>query len=102
AANAVTTVSPSYAREILTPERGEALDGFLRWDVRRLVGIVNGIDTRAWDPANDRAIAAAFSAAKPAGKAACRDALAKEMGLALAPGMPLIGVVARMTDQKGL
>ncbi|MEO6775555.1 MAG: glycogen synthase GlgA [Kofleriaceae bacterium] len=102
AADAVTTVSPTYAREILTPERGEALEGFLRWDVRRLVGIVNGIDTAAWDPATDLALPATFSAAAPAGKATCRTALAHELGLALADDEPLIGVIARMTGQKGL
>jgi starch synthase len=101
-ADAVTTVSPSYAREILTPERGEALDAFLKWDVKRLTGIVNGIDTRAWDPAADRALPAGFSRTSPGGKAECRAALAKEMKLPLADDEPLIGVIARMTDQKGL
>ncbi len=101
-ADAVTTVSPSYAREILTPERGEALDGFLRWNVRRLVGIVNGIDDAAWDPATDAALPARFSRAEPAGKARCRAALADELGLPLADHEPLIGVIARMSDQKGL
>jgi starch synthase len=101
-ADAVTTVSPSYAREILTPERGEALDAFLKWDVKRLTGIVNGIDTRAWDPATDRALPAGFSRTSLGGKAECRAALAKEMKLPLADDEPLIGVIARMTDQKGL
>ncbi|MEP6864691.1 MAG: glycogen synthase GlgA [Deltaproteobacteria bacterium] len=101
AADAVTTVSPTYAREILTPERGEALDGFLRWDVRRLVGIVNGIDVKAWDPATDRALPATFSASAMEGKATCRAQLAKELGLALGEE-PLIGVIARMTGQKGI
>jgi len=101
-ADVVTTVSPSYAREILTPERGEALDGFLRWNVRRLVGIVNGIDTKAWDPATDPALPAHFSRTEIAGKHECRRALAAELGLPLADDEPLIGVIARMTDQKGL
>jgi starch synthase len=101
-ADAVTTVSPSYAREILTPERGEALDAFLRFDVRRLTGIVNGIDMAAWDPMTDRALPAPFSRTDLAGKARCRAALAEEMGLPLADHEPLIGVIARMTDQKGL
>ena len=101
-ADAVTTVSPSYAREILTPERGEALDAFLRWDVTRLIGIVNGIDTKVWDPAADRALPAGFSRASLDGKARCRAALAEEMNLPLADDEPLIGVIARMTDQKGL
>jgi starch synthase len=101
-ADAVTTVSPSYAREILTPERGEALDAFLRFDVHRLTGIVNGIDVKAWDPATDTALPARYSRADLSGKAACRAALAEEMGLPLADHEPLIGVIARMTDQKGL
>ena len=100
AADAVTTVSPTYAREILTPERGEALDAFLRWDVRRLVGIVNGIDVQSWDPATDRALPAQFTASSLAGKAACRAALLAELGLA--DDLPLIGVIARMTGQKGI
>ncbi|MBA3540516.1 MAG: glycogen synthase GlgA [Deltaproteobacteria bacterium] len=101
-ADAATTVSPSYAREILTPERGEALDGFLRWDIKRLVGIVNGIDIHAWDPATDPALPANFSINAIAGKARCRAALAAEFGLPITDAEPLIGVVARMTDQKGL
>jgi starch synthase len=101
-ADAVTTVSPSYAREILTPERGEALDGFLRWNVKRLVGITNGIDTTAWDPASDPALPANYSRTDLAGKATCRAQLAAELGLPLADDEPLIGVIARMTDQKGL
>ncbi|HUJ59353.1 MAG TPA: glycogen/starch synthase, partial [Kofleriaceae bacterium] len=102
AADAVTTVSPSYAHEITTPERGEALDAFIRADVKRLIGIVNGIDVRAWDPWNDPALPAAFSAASPAGKATCRRELARELGLALPDGEPLIGAIARMAWQKGL
>jgi starch synthase len=101
-ADAVTTVSPSYAREILTPERGEALDGFLRWNVKRLVGIANGIDTAAWDPATDPALPATYTRTELAGKALCRARLAGELGLPIADDEPLIGVIARMTDQKGL
>jgi starch synthase len=101
-ADIATTVSPTYAREILTPEMGEALDAFLRWDVRRLVGIVNGIDTRAWDPASDAALPARFSGDQLAGKAKCRAALAHELELPLRDQDVLIGVIARMTGQKGL
>lgn len=101
-ADVATTVSPSYAREILTPERGEALDGFLRWNVKRLVGIANGIDCAAWDPATDPALPATYSRADLAGKAVCRARLAAELDLPLADHEPLIGVIARMTDQKGL
>lgn len=102
-ADVVTTVSPSYAQEILTPERGEALDGFLRWDIKRLVGIVNGIDTDGWDPATDKALPSAFSEKDTRGKQVCRATLAEEAGLPDLPDdEPLIGVIARMTDQKGL
>jgi starch synthase len=102
AADVVTTVSPSYAQEILTPQFGEALDGFLHHDVRRLVGIANGIDVEAWNPETDRALPARFSATSLAGKAVCRRALAEELGLSLAEDEPLIAVIARMTGQKGL
>jgi starch synthase len=102
AADVVTTVSPSYAQEILTPQFGEALDGFLRWDVKRLVGIVNGIDVRSWDPKTDPALPAAFSRDALANRAACRAALAREHDLPLTDDEPLIGVIARMTGQKGL
>jgi starch synthase len=99
----VTAVSPTYAQEIMTPELGEALDGFLRWDVRRVVGIANGIDAAAWNPATDEALPARYSAADLAGKRACRAALAAEAGLPPPDdGTPLIGVVARMSYQKGL
>ncbi|HET9624493.1 MAG TPA: glycogen synthase GlgA [Kofleriaceae bacterium] len=101
-ADAVTTVSPSYAREILTPERGEALDGFLRWNVQRLVGITNGIDTAAWDPASDPALPAAFARGDLAGKAVCRAAVLREFNLTAPDDEPVIAVIARMTDQKGL
>jgi starch synthase len=99
--DAVTTVSPSYAHEILTAERGEALDGFLRWNVKRLVGIVNGIDERAWNPATDAALPAPFSRDNLIGKTACKSALADELGLPLDDDDVLIGVIARMTWQKG-
>ncbi|MEJ7603108.1 MAG: glycogen synthase [Kofleriaceae bacterium] len=102
-ADAVTTVSPTYAREILTPERGEVLDAFLRDDIGHVHGIVNGIDTAAWDPAHDPALPAPYSRTQIAGKAKCRRALALEARLPhLADHEALIGVVSRMTDQKGL
>ena len=102
AADVATTVSPSYAKEILTPQFGEALDGFLQHDVKRLVGIANGIDVTSWDPATDRALPANFSRTSLEGKAQCRRALAAELGLSLADDEPLIAVIARMTGQKGL
>jgi starch synthase len=102
AADVVTAVSPSYAHEILTPTFGEALDGFLRSDIKRLVGIVNGIDTELWNPETDPALPAPFSAASLANKAVCRSQLAAELRLDLGPQQPLIAVIARMTAQKGL
>ena len=101
-ADVVTTVSPTYAREILTPEHGEALDAFLRWDVARVVGITNGIDTRAWDPASDAALPARYSRDALSGKATCRAALARELDLTLDREDVLLAVVARMSGQKGL
>ena len=101
-ADAATTVSPSYAHEIMTPELGEGLHDFLRWHVPRLVGIVNGIDTTVWDPATDPAIAASFSAAAPAGKARCRAALAADAGLAIEDTTLLVGMVSRLTHHKGV
>jgi starch synthase len=102
AADVVTTVSPSYAEEILTPAFGEALDGFLRLDVARLVGIANGIDAAGWDPATDRALPARYSADDPSGKATCKAELARELGLPVGPEHVLLGMVARMTGQKGV
>lgn len=101
-ADVVTTVSPTYAREILTPERGEGLDGFLRADVARVAGIVNGIDQAAWDPATDPLLPARFSADKPAGKAVCRSTVAREVGLELDARTPFAVAIARLTPQKGL
>jgi starch synthase len=98
----VTTVSPTYAHEIISPQFGEALDGFLQWDVKRLVGIVNGIDANAWNPETDPALPAHFSAADPTNKARCRAAVAEELGLSLGDDEPLIAVIARMASQKGL
>lgn len=100
-ADQITTVSPTYAREILTPAYGEALDGFLRHDAAPLTGIVNGIDAASWDPATDRALAAPFSAADPRGKAHCRAALHAELEWT-DDGEPLAIVIARMATQKGV
>jgi starch synthase len=101
-ADATTTVSPSYAREILEPIAGEGLDGFLRTEVPRLIGILNGIDDQAWDPANDPAIAAPYSADDLAGKQACRAALAEEYHLQLGPKTVIAAMVSRFADQKGV
>ncbi|WP_442953688.1 glycogen synthase GlgA [Paracoccus sediminilitoris] len=97
-ADALTTVSPSYAEELMTPEFGMGLEGVMRHRRASLHGILNGIDEDAWNPATDPAIAAY---AKPAGKAAAKSALQAEMGLPQADG-PLCVIVSRMTHQKGL
>ncbi|TJZ87749.1 glycogen synthase GlgA [Paracoccus hibiscisoli] len=97
-ADALTTVSPSYAEELMTPEFGMGLDGVMRHRQADLTGILNGIDEDAWNPATDPAIAA-FDA--PSGKAAAKTALQAELGLPQAAG-PLCVIVSRMTHQKGL
>lgn len=101
-ADAVTTVSPTYAREITTPAHGCGLDGFLRHRARRLLGIVNGIDTHAWNPATDPVLPAHYDAEDLSGKAACRAALARELGIDVAPDELLVGLVSRLTHQKGV
>jgi len=101
-ADAVTTVSPTYASEILEPSAGEGLDEFLRHDVGRLVGILNGIDDTSWDPATDPALPARFNAEALDGKAACRRALAAEHKLALGPDTIVLAVVSRLAHQKGI
>ncbi|MEM7500141.1 MAG: glycogen synthase GlgA [Pseudomonadota bacterium] len=99
AADAITTVSPGYAREILTPEFGMGLEGVLAARQDRLSGILNGADTGVWNPETDRQIAATYTA--PAGKAPNRAALLDHFGLEDGPG-PLLGVVSRLTRQKGI
>jgi len=102
AADALTTVSPTHAAEILTPEYGMGLDAILRQRRNRLAGILNGVDYSAWDPATDPRIAAPYDAAHRAGKARCRDALLARTGLAPVPGIPLLGMVTRLAGQKGI
>jgi starch synthase len=101
-ADAVTTVSPTYAREIQTPEYGYLLDGVLRHRRDVLSGILNGVDYDEWDPARDALIAARYSAADLSGKARCKAALQTQMGLAVEPQVPIIGIVSRLAEQKGL
>lgn len=96
----VTTVSPTYADELRTPEFGFTLDGTFRTLGRKLTGILNGIDTAAWDPATDQALPRPYSAADPSGKEASRSALAQRFGLT--PGRPVMGVVSRLVEQKGI
>jgi len=101
-ADCLTTVSPSYAREIQTPGSGFGLDGLLRHRAAKLVGILNGVDLDEWDPEADLRIAARYSPSKMAGKDKCKAALQREFGLAVDPAKPLIGMVGRLTDQKGV
>ena len=98
----LTTVSPSYAQEIQTPEQGCGLDGLLRVRAHDLSGILNAVDEAVWNPAHDAAITAKFEAKKPAGKARCKAALQQALGLAVQADAPLFGVVSRLTEQKGL
>lgn len=100
-ATLVSTVSPTYAREIQTPEHGCGLDGVLRGRGAELAGILNGIDGDEWNPAIDPFIPATFSAADPSGKAACKAALQREARLPVDPRVPVFGVVGRLTAQKG-
>ncbi|HYN58046.1 MAG TPA: glycogen synthase GlgA [Rubrivivax sp.] len=101
-ADRVTTVSPSYAREIATPEFGAGLEGVIRGRGADMSGILNGIDTQVWDPATDTALPQRYSAAKLQGKAACKAALQRHFALAIEPDAPLLGVVSRLTSQKGM
>jgi len=102
AADVVSTVSERYAKEILTDEFGEGLQGLLRERRRRLFGIVNGIDTVAFDPATDRNIAARYGADDPSGKVMCKAVLQKEGALNADPRAPVFGVVGRLVEQKGI
>jgi starch synthase len=96
----LTTVSPSYAREILTPEFGCGLEGLLRARASELSGIVNGIDDQLWNPAADPHLPALFSVDSMGGKARCKEELQRELGLVSAPRVPLLVWVSRVTHQK--
>jgi starch synthase len=100
-ADAITTVSPRYAREIQTPEFGEGLDGVLRARGDRLRGILNGIDDAEWNPAADPHLPAHYDRDDPSGKARCKAALQTELGLTQTDA-PLLGVVSRLAEQKGI
>lgn len=98
----ISTVSPCYAQEIQTPEAGMGLDGLLRWRSTRLSGILNGIDTACWNPAGDPHLAAPYGMDALDGKAGNKRALQHRQGLAERSDLPLLGVVSRLTEQKGL
>jgi starch synthase len=100
-ADAVSTVSRTHAVEMTGPEYGMGLDPWLRARGTRFTGIVNGIDADEWNPSTDRHLPARYSAADLSGKATCRDRLLSDLGLAPAPRGPVLGVVSRMTAQKG-
>ena len=100
-ADVLTTVSPTYAREICGPEYGMGLDGLLRARSGSLVGILNGVDYGEWDPATDPLIPANYGPDDLAGKAECKRWLLGELGMEVAPGRPLIGIVSRLVAQKG-
>ena len=101
-ATAVTTVSPNYALEIQAPELGQGLDGVLRARPDGVHGILNGIDTEEWDPRSDPHLRRRYDFRTLEGKRACKAALQRELGLPVRPDVPLFGVVARLTHQKGL
>ena len=101
-ADAVTTVSRQYAREIQTPEYGWGLDGHMRRHKEKLYGILNGVDYEEWSPAVDPYIAKKYDADDLSGKAVCKRALQKEFGLPERDEVPLIGFIGRFVDQKGI
>lgn len=101
-ADAITTVSPTYANEIQTPEFGEGLDGVLRERSYALQGILNGIDVAGFDPATDKRIAANYTVDDRSGKAVCKAKLQEELGLEVRDDRPLMVMVTRLTRQKGL
>lgn len=98
----ITTVSPTYAREIQTPQYGCGLEGVLKFRAADLIGIINGVDVSEWNPQSDKYIAENYSLSDMAGKAKCKAALQKKMGLEQNAKVPVFGVVSRLFDQKGL
>jgi starch synthase len=101
-ADLLSTVSEQYAREIQTEEFGCGLEGVLRDRSAALIGILNGVDYATWDPSTDRLIPATYTPQDLAGKAVCKEHLQRALGLAVEPSAPLIGMITRLADQKGL
>ncbi|MBK7859440.1 MAG: glycogen synthase [Archangiaceae bacterium] len=101
-ADGITTVSPTYSREIQTPEHGAGLDHLLRERSSRVVGVLNGVDYREWSPESDRLIPHRFSAEDLSGKEKCKEVLLGKLGLPYRQGVPVLGVVSRLVAQKGL
>lgn len=102
AADFLTTVSPTYAREIQTPEYGAGLDSILRHRSSSLIGILNGVDGSEWDPGKDPCIPKPFDSKDLSGKALAKAALQRSFGLPEDPSIPLVGMVTRLTEQKGI
>jgi len=100
-ADAVTTVSERYAREIQTPEFGAGLDSVVREHAGKLKGILNGADYKTWNPATDKLVAKNYTPTSPAGKKTCRDALLRELKLEGNPRGPVFCMVTRLAEQKG-
>ncbi len=101
-ADMITTVSPTYAHEIQTMEGGFGMDGLLRVRSDVIKGILNGADVEQWNPAIDKRIPFNYSAKDMSGKAKCKEELQKRMGLEVNPNIPLVGIVTRLVDQKGI
>jgi starch synthase len=101
-ADKLNTVSPNYAEETKTPAHGFRLDGILRYRSTDYIGILNGIDTGVWNPAKDPYIPMPYSVKDMSGKAKAKEALQREYGLPIAPDVPIVGMVTRLTGQKGV
>ncbi|MBR1585419.1 MAG: glycogen synthase GlgA [Clostridia bacterium] len=101
-ADEITTVSPSYAEEIQTAYYGERMDGLLRAKHEHLSGVINGIDIKEYDPENDPLIPARYTADDLSGKAECKRALQEELGLNQDPNVPIVAIISRLSNQKGL
>jgi starch synthase len=100
--DALTTVSPNYAREIQTADFGEGLDGVLRERAHKLTGILNGIDADDWDPSRDHFLPARYGPDDLAGKARCKEALQRELGLPVRDDAPVVAMIGRLAEQKGV
>ncbi len=101
-ADAVVPVSPTYAREVLTPEFGCGLESYLRGRSKTVTGILNGLDLAAWDPSRDRSLAASFTALDLSGRAANKAALQRQLSLNEEPRLPLLAMIGRVDPQKGV
>ncbi len=101
-AGAITTVSPTYAREVLTPEGGARMDGVLRARAKDFTGVLNGVDPAVWNPGTDPSLAARYDAEDPTAKQRCKSDLQQRAGLPVRPDVPVFGMVARMEPQKGV